>query len=292
MEVCPILLLAWSNFARTKKVRKSSKISRLVTNRSQMSLDLIRQCTQKIAESTAPKIKKANSITKINTVLSPVVIASIDSQIITPGTTSSESVKQSRIATAMVSQEEDACIRYWMPLLFGLHDVIMSCDLEVRTKALTFLFDTLRAHGSYFAPSFWEILSRGVLFPIFDDMKQSSNNTSALNSKFANKEELAVWLSTTLIAALRQFVDLFTFYFDTIGFMLPNILELLKTCLVHENEALSRIGSTCIQQLLEQNAKNLSDSEWDLIGVSFVQLFEETAPEFLFFNYSEGIMHI
>lgn len=184
--------------------------------------------------------------------------------------------------------EEDICIRFWMPILFGLYDVIMTCDLEIRTKALTYLFDTLHAHGSIFSTGFWEILSKGVLFPIFDDMKQPSASTTMLNSKFANKEELSIWLSTTLIQALRRFLDLFTHFYDTIGFMTPNMLELLKVCLLHENEALSRIGSTCMQQLVEKNASKFDEKHWELVLNLYTGIFEETSPSFLFFNYNNN----
>lgn len=187
-----------------------------------------------------------------------------------------------------VSPEEDLCIRLWMPILFGLHDVIMTCELEVRTKALSHLFDALKAQGNKFSTSFWELLSKGVLFPIFDDMKQTPSAANNLNSKFASKEELSIWLSTTLIQALRQFVDLFTLYYQKIGFMLPAMLGLMKSCLLHENEALSRIGSTCIQQLVESNAKSFDEKAWENVSGIFDELSAETAPAFLFFKYKEN----
>jgi brefeldin A-inhibited guanine nucleotide-exchange protein len=182
----------------------------------------------------------------------------------------------------LVSQEEDLCIRYWMPVLFGLHDVIMTCDLEVRTRALQYLFDTLKIQGSSFSTTFWEILAKGVLFPIFDVMKQPDG---MLNSKFSNKEDLQVWLSTTLIQALRQFVDLFTHYFPAIGFMIANMLSLLKVCILHENEAMARIGSTCIQQLVEKNVDVFNQDNWSELSNFFTELFDETSPTFLFFNF-------
>jgi brefeldin A-inhibited guanine nucleotide-exchange protein len=113
-------------------------------------------------------------------------------------------------------------------------------------------------------------------------MKQPAG---VLNSKFSNKEDLSVWLSTTLIQALRQFVDLFTFYHSALGFLIGNMFALLKICIIHENEALSRIGSTCIQQLIEKNASNFEMKSWEQVSQIFKELFDETAPTFLFFNY-------
>ncbi|KAI8915529.1 hypothetical protein BC831DRAFT_159184 [Entophlyctis helioformis] len=179
--------------------------------------------------------------------------------------------------------DEDVSFKYWMPVLFGLHDVIMASDLEVRTRGLQYLFETLKAHGSQFSPEFWGLLAKGVLFPIFEDLKHSGA-TSLANSKFADKEQMLVWLSTTLIQALRQLVDLFSFYFESLHFMLDGMLDILKTCLTHENEALSRIGSTCLQQLIEHNVARLGDKEWSRIVDLFEKLCEETTPYFLFFD--------
>jgi hypothetical protein len=33
-----------------------------------------------------------------------------------------------------ISPEEDPHLRFWFPILFGLYEIIMTCDLEVRTR--------------------------------------------------------------------------------------------------------------------------------------------------------------
>lgn len=147
--------------------------------------------------------------------------------------------------------DEDPSLRFWFPILFGLYEVIMTCDLEVRTRykiwfvgicialwsleynfsphfrGLTYLFDTLKAYGGSFSRDFWEVISKGVLFPIFDDLRLSKQE----HTKFPNKEDMSVWLSTTLIQALRQFVDLFSHYFETLSYQLDGVLELLTVCM-------------------------------------------------------------
>lgn len=42
---------------------------------------------------------------------------------------------------------------------------------------------------------------------------------------------MSVWLSTTMIQALRNLVDLFTFYFDVLARMLDKLLDLLSECI-------------------------------------------------------------
>ncbi|KAI9105732.1 hypothetical protein DFS34DRAFT_27501 [Phlyctochytrium arcticum] len=179
-----------------------------------------------------------------------------------------------------VSPEDDPSFRFWFPILFGLYEVIMTCDLEVRTRALNYLFDTLKQYGGAFSRDFWEVISKGVLFPIFDDLRLSRQE----HTKFANREDMSVWLSTTLIQALRQFIDLFGHYLETLSFQIDGVLDLLMVCMTQENETLARIGSTCLQQFIEGNVTQLDPTVWEKICNMFVHLFEVTTPHALFFD--------
>ncbi|KAJ3412218.1 guanine nucleotide exchange protein for ADP-robosylation factor [Chytridiales sp. JEL 0842] len=178
---------------------------------------------------------------------------------------------------------EEAHFRFYFPILFGLYEVVMTCDLEVRTRGLTYLFDTLKIHGQGFSRDSWEVIAKGVLFPIFDDLRLSRQE----HTKFANKEDMSVWLSTTLIQALRLLVDLFSVYLDSLLFSIDGLLDLLTVCMTQENETLARIGSTCLQQFIENNVDKMTEGLWDKICNMFGHLFRVTTPDGLFFDYRE-----
>ena len=128
------------------------------------------------------------------------------------------------------SPSQNDNMTFWYPILFGLYEIVMTCDLEVRTRGLTYLFDALKIHGTSFSQTSWEIITKGVLFPIFNDLKeaQKENNTKVAA---ANKEDVSVWMSTTLIQALRLFVDLFGQYMENLLFCIDGVLELLTLCM-------------------------------------------------------------
>jgi brefeldin A-inhibited guanine nucleotide-exchange protein len=52
--------------------------------------------------------------------------------------------------------------------------------------------------------------------------------------------------------------------------------------LLAENDTLARIGTTCFQQLLENNVRKLSVEKWERIVTAFVQLFQSTLAHMLF----------
>ncbi|KAJ2906330.1 putative guanyl-nucleotide exchange factor protein [Zalerion maritima] len=167
---------------------------------------------------------------------------------------------------------------YWFPVLFAFHDVLMTGeDLEVRSNALNYFFETLLRYGGGFPSEFWDILWRQQLYPIFMVLRSRPEMSNALTH-----EELSVWLSTTMIQALRNMITLFTHYFDSLEYMLDRFLELLALCICQENDTIARIGSNCLQQLILQNVTKFTPEHWTKIVGAFCELFERTTAYQLF----------
>jgi brefeldin A-inhibited guanine nucleotide-exchange protein len=178
------------------------------------------------------------------------------------------------------TQEE----QFWFPVLFAFHDVLMTGeDLEVRSRALSYLFDTLISYGGDFPKEFWDMLWRQLLYPIFMVLKSKSEMTKVLNH-----EELSVWLSTTMIQALRNMIKLFTHFFESLEYMLDRFLDLLALCICQENDTLARIGSNCLQQLILQNVQKFGPTHWNQIVNAFVELFQRTEATALFSAATSG----
>ncbi|SPQ24000.1 a7bd1859-5d22-4ce8-aff3-d8d273e6acf0 [Thermothielavioides terrestris] len=182
--------------------------------------------------------------------------------------------KKAAVQQTRTSVEEG----FWFPVLFAFHDVLMTGeDLEVRSNALNYFFETLLRYGGDFPPEFWDILWRQQLYPIFMVLRSRPEMTNALNH-----EELSVWLSTTMIQALRNMITLFTHYFDALEYMLDRFLELLALCICQENDTIARIGSNCLQQLILQNVTKFTAEHWAKIVGAFCELFERTTAYQLF----------
>ncbi|KAL4940133.1 hypothetical protein BDV06DRAFT_230539 [Aspergillus oleicola] len=168
--------------------------------------------------------------------------------------------------------------QFWYPILIAFQDILMTGDdLEARSRALTYLFDTLIRYGGNFPKEFWDVLWRQLLSPIFVVLQSKSEM-----SKVPNHEELSVWLSTTMIQALRHMITLFTHYFDALEYMLGRVLELLTLCICQENDTIARIGSNCLQQLILQNVEKFEKTHWSQTVNAFIELFAKTTAYELF----------
>lgn len=173
---------------------------------------------------------------------------------------------------------DDPMVRFWFPSLFAFYDVVMNGDdLEVRRVALDSLFEILKKYGSTFRPDFWATVCQEVIFPIFAVLRSRSDV-----SRFSTQEDMSVWLSTTMIQALRNLIGLWTYYFETLESLLPKLLSLLCACICQENDTLARIGTSCLQQLLENNVRKLSEAQWAEVVDTFLQLFRTTTAHQLF----------
>lgn len=129
-------------------------------------------------------------------------------------------------ASTIQASGDDFLIKFWFAVLYGLKEVVMqSDDVEVRKRALVYLFETLKKHGSSFTPEFWTTVSRQIVFPLFDDLKSGGDRRKM------TPEDLSVWLSTTMIEALRNVVDLYTYYFDNMKDMMRHVMGLFSMCI-------------------------------------------------------------
>lgn len=192
--------------------------------------------------------------------------------------TEASAVPETTLPEDVPAAVNDLYVKFWFPVLFAFHDVIMNGeDLEVRSRALNYLFDTLVEQGSKFSPSFWDTVCQQLLFPIFVVLKSRSEM-----ARFNTQDDMSVWLSTTMIQALRNMVALLSHYFEILSRRLDGFLDLLVNCILQENETVSRIGSSCVLQLVEQNVAKLQPEHWSLIVDRFEQLFEVTTASELF----------
>lgn len=183
------------------------------------------------------------------------------------------------------SGPDDALVRYWFPILYGFHDILMTGeDMEVRSRALQYLFEALTEYGSTFTPEFWDVVCRALLFPIFFVLRSDKDGP-----RLTNMEDLTIWLSTTMVEALRSLIQLYTTFFSRLEHMLGGYLELLSSCICQENDTLARIGSACLQQLVIENADNFQLHHWEQVVNSFKHLFNTTTAHQLFQQAQESI---
>lgn len=174
----------------------------------------------------------------------------------------------------LLEESADVYSTLWFPLLLSFHDITMNGeDLEVRSRALNYLFDILVENGGKFEVTFWNTICRQLLFPIFVILKSRSTKS---------QDEMSVWLSTTMIQALRNMIALLSHYFDILERMLDGFLELLVTCILQDNDTVSRIGSSCLQQLVVQNVERLQGKHWNQIVHRIEYLFQATTAGELF----------
>lgn len=189
-----------------------------------------------------------------------------------------------RLLAGFVDQDPDqrkqTLVKLWLPIFSGFHTIIMSGDeLEVRLRALSHLFDTIKEYGAHFDPEFWNLVMDKVLFPFFAVV---NNRPWSLGIDELVDDKTLVWLLTTFIQALNLLLSLVTVYFDQLRNQFPLVLQLLVLCVCQENDTIAKIGRECFYLFLVHNCALFEDDEWEKVLVASQELFEMTTAVELF----------
>eukprot|EP00835_Amoeboradix_gromovi_P000598 NODE_22_length_38364_cov_0.248661.p1 type:complete len:1377 gc:universal NODE_22_length_38364_cov_0.248661:12236-8106(-) len=177
--------------------------------------------------------------------------------------TRQKTVQQSN-ASIPAEESDDQGILEKSSIVVSLCTIIISCDLEVRQRGVSILYDYLNNTSGL------KSLIR-LLQPLFDEL---SND---------NDENRVIWLSTTFTTILRSHVELYSKYYNELEEELDMMLTLLKQCILHENEVIARLGTSCLMSLISNNYKNI---KWELIGALMVDLFKNTTAHELFTHFT------
>jgi brefeldin A-inhibited guanine nucleotide-exchange protein len=163
--------------------------------------------------------------------------------------------------------------------------VIHTGELEVRSKALSDLFEMLFENGHAFQKSFWITILNEIILPIFDEIKKDPTDRIS--------EEQTVWISTTLVSAMRLLTDLYGTFHCLIETCLDSLLDLIMICILQENDTLARLGSSCLISFIEKNVAVFSPLVWDNILTRIVTVFDTTTPKELYFEVenNNGIVY-
>lgn len=168
----------------------------------------------------------------------------------------------------VIFSHEGAHLKNWWPLLTGIANLVNDERAAVRGQALETLCHMLRLHGAAFSSELWALVFKGVLIPIFDNVRHSGEED----------EETDEWLQRTCFHALQQLVDLFVHFYPIVVGLLPDVLDLLSSCAKQERENLARIGVACFTRLCVSAGATMDANVWTSVLDTYTELFHETAP--------------
>ena len=158
---------------------------------------------------------------------------------------------------AGISVDEEVLLRVCFPMLTGLSRIVMDARINVRTSALHTLFGIVRSHGHVYTPNLWRLIFRGVLFPIFDDVKYSGSE-----SEFVDSE----WLHTTCFTAFHLLVQVYSQYYEVLSPLVAvDLLELMRDSIEQADDSVGSIGITCFVEMIGLVGQRASAEEWERI---------------------------
>lgn len=171
------------------------------------------------------------------------------------------------------SGDDDGHIGLWFPILTGLAAAMQDERGAVRLAANNGLFKVLTDHGGRFSPSMWTLIFRGVLSPIFDDVR----HLSGCNDK-NEAAMVAEWAATTGVTALQSFVDVFVLHLSMTRSILDELLGLIRSWIMQENESVAREGMSILARLAMRAGEVFSSDDWTRVIHAITKTFTDTMP--------------
>lgn len=178
--------------------------------------------------------------------------------------------REHNIEDQSVSEDDRVWVRGWFPILFELSCIVSRCKLDVRTRALTVMFEVIKTYGHQFQQNWWTDLFQ-IIFRIFDNMKLPEQQT-----------EKAEWMTTTCNHTLYAIVDVFTQYYDVLGnLLLDELYVQLQWCVQQDNEQLARSGTNCLENFVISNGVKFNNETWTKTCNCMLSIFNSTVPQLL-----------
>jgi len=163
----------------------------------------------------------------------------------------------------------DAHIQTWFPLLIGISSGITSPLASVRVAATSALFRVLSENGDKFSPGLWTLIFRGVLAPIFDDVKHNLETSTGGGT--------SGWAMSTGSSALKQLISVVLLNENTKG-LLPDVVGLISGWITQSTEAVAREGVIVLTFLMTDGGHRFAEEEWQQVTNVYRALFKETMP--------------
>lgn len=171
------------------------------------------------------------------------------------------------------SADKDADISSWFPVLTGLASAMQDNREQVSRTASKGLFKVLNDYGGKFSPSLWTLVFRGVLAPLFDDVRYLSNGMDKNESS-----AIGEWAISTGAPMLRSLIDVFVKHIEVTRELMPDLIELLRGWITQDAENVAREGMGILARMILMSGENLIDTDWRNVVGGIQQLFEETMP--------------
>ena len=159
-----------------------------------------------------------------------------------------------------VVNDDSLVFRFWWPLLLGLSSHVADVRIQVRSKALTMLTNVLKTYGAQFSSQTWDVIFKGVLFPMVDsaktdDAEQISSDNPAADVQIgsATGRDERSWIATMCYDVLTVCVLMFDTLRSVKGHSSTLLLDLVLTiegCICQEREVLARIGLRALHDLI------------------------------------------
>lgn len=172
----------------------------------------------------------------------------------------------------LFTAENVAHIGAWFPVLIGLASAIQDDRGPIRMAATEALHKVFSNYGGRFSSSLWALIFRGVIVPMFDDVRHLTTGNRA------EAATIGEWVSVTGSPSLKALVDVFVKHIAVTRPLMKDLVGLIQNWILQDNEVVAREGIGVFARLVMISGKLLEDKDWKVVITAISDAFNKTMP--------------
>ncbi len=157
----------------------------------------------------------------------------------------------------------------WITLLTSLLTLCSDSKAKTRGEGTKILFEILKVYGKDFSKDFWQVILRGVIKPLFDDIQ------FYFQSKRDNE---IVAYNDSCRDTFSKMIEIYDIYYEKLSTFTEDLLEILMQCIENPKGNLAKISINALKQLLVMSHVQFSEKEWTVTLKICSEIIKNTTP--------------
>ncbi|EAR83565.3 Sec7 domain protein (macronuclear) [Tetrahymena thermophila SB210] len=221
------------------------------------ALDHLKKCIQYLVENTQQEKDKDQEQKQHNKNITAME-ASMTSEAIAEDDTSSRHSKNTK-QNIIINESKRLLEGYSIPILSNFASFFNDDRPKMIIKSVTYLFDSIKQYSYTFNQEFWNLIFKGVLRPLFDDMQFTFQKNKS------GQTDIIKATKNACQKAFTELVNIFVQQFDTLHPCLTDFIAIMNNSISTNQEIISSISLSSLKTFLSRIGQKLNENEWNLI---------------------------
>ena len=172
--------------------------------------------------------------------------------------------------------EQSGLLRVWFLLIDGIISALSACEIENQAATVNTFFTILQSLMSAQYEKFGMFCVNHLLLPGIQTWLRTAGTSYKGWTKSSQGLKQTIGMTTDVILDWLTSSDNITRVDKTAELMFKQLIIILVECTTVNNEAIAKLGCSCLRHIVSTGYKHFSSSQWDIVIAGLVRSTELT----------------